>query len=223
VGESFERGFGFGGREGVVGRQVHRGAPCPGGTTAEERAPPIRRAGSASGGSTARFARSHATNGAHARARSVVRLLGETHAIDRRKIVGDGFPAVALVLADPEVPRGTAEREVLAAVVERVAVDHVVGVLLRQPVAELLPGGPAVSGARDEKAAVDGRAMRVGLAGDEPRGLAVALVGRDGEAEVHASLGVADLLPGDGSVVAVEHAAVVLLPDMVGIALAQRD
>src|SRR5439155_7696523 len=62
-----------------------------------------------------------------------------------------------------------------------------------------------------------------GLAGDYPRRAPVLLVHGDREAEVDPLVGMAHLAPGGRAVRAVEHAAVVLLPDVVGLALAADD
>ena len=60
--------------------------------------------------------------------------IDETDAIDRRQVVADVLPPLSLVLADEEIAGGAAERECSAVGidVEPVAIDDVVGVLLRQ-------------------------------------------------------------------------------------------
>src|SRR5690606_16774926 len=94
--------------------------------------------------------------------------LAEANRVDGRQVGGHGLPAVAAVVADVEVAGGAAEGERVAAVPEGVPVDDVVGVLLRQALAEIFPALAAVLRAGDEEAAVDGHAAIVGLAGDEP-------------------------------------------------------
>src|SRR5947207_2826567 len=58
----------------------------------------------------------------------------EPHRIDRRQRMRHAGPAVALVLAYPETPGRGAEGEPVAGDVERerMAIDHIVGVRLRQ-------------------------------------------------------------------------------------------
>src|SRR5262249_37791031 len=77
--------------------------------------------------------------------------LRKPHRIDRRQRVGHAGPAVALVLAHPESARGRAEREPIAWLIERerVAVDDVIGMGLRQPLAQDLEALAAIACARN--------------------------------------------------------------------------
>src|SRR5206468_19500 len=141
---------------------------------------------------------------------------GETDGVHRRQVVADAAPALAAILRNVHVAGGAAEAHPVAARVERVPVHHVVGVLLRQPLAERLPARPAVARAGDEQAAVDAHALVVRLGRHYPRGERIAIVGGDREAEVHRHLRAAHPLPAARAVVAGEHAAVVLLPEAIG-------
>ena len=97
----------------------------------------------------------------------------------------------------------------------------VAAALLRQPCAQLLPSLAAVLRSADEETSVDRHPLLVALSRDDPGGVSISFVDRDRETEVDAAFGLADLLPGRGSVSAVEHAAVVLLPNVIGLPLAQ--
>src|SRR5690606_41703391 len=80
--------------------------------------------------------------------------LAEPDRVDRREVVADRLPAIAAGFAHVEVAGSAAEGQRVAAVAERVPVDHVVRALPRQALAELLPAPPAVPGARDAQAAL---------------------------------------------------------------------
>src|SRR6516225_12301055 len=75
---------------------------------------------------------------------------GEAHGVDRRQRVRHAGPAVALVLAHPQAARGRAEGELFAALIERerVAIDDIVGVRLRQALGQDIEGLAAVARAR---------------------------------------------------------------------------
>src|SRR5690606_1527329 len=88
-------------------------------------------------------------------------LAREAHRVDWRQIVRKALPAVAAVFAHVEVARGATERQRVAVVVERVAIDIVERILLREPLAKLLPALAAIGRARDEEPAVDGHALVV--------------------------------------------------------------
>src|SRR5690606_41713878 len=74
----------------------------------------------------------------------------------------------------------------------------------------LLPPQISTLSLHDALPIFDGGAVVVALSGHEPRGAAVALIYRHREAEMHALLRAAHLLPVGCAVCAVEHAAVVL-------------
>src|SRR5262252_552287 len=77
---------------------------------------------------------------------------GEAHGVDRRQRVRHAGPAVALVLAHPQAARGRAEGEPFAGFIERerVAIDDIVGVLLRQALGQDIEGLAAVARARHD-------------------------------------------------------------------------
>src|SRR5262245_57940066 len=112
-------------------------------------------------------------------------LSPESHRIDRRQRVRHAGPAVALVLAHPQPASGRAEGEALARVVERqrVAVDHVIGMRLRQPLAQDVKALAAIAGARDHQLALARDALLVLDLRHEPRGIRIARMHCDGEAE----------------------------------------
>src|SRR5262245_60228639 len=107
------------------------------------------------------------------------------HRVDRRQRVGHAGPAVALVLAHPQPAGGRAEGEPLALPVERqrMAVDHVVGVRLRQAAGENIEALAAVAGAGDHQLAFARDALLVLDLGDEPRGVGLARMHRDRKPE----------------------------------------
>src|SRR5207244_3244907 len=109
--------------------------------------------------------------------------LGEPHRVDRREVVPEALPLLAPVRREEDVPRRRAEGERVALRVERVAVDEVVAILLREAVAEVLPRAAAVLGPADDEPPVDGVAVLVARGRDDPRRLRVARRGRDREAE----------------------------------------
>ena len=145
----------------------------------------------------------------------------EAHAVDRRQVVRDGRPALAAVLADVEVAGRACRRPGArrAVAVEGVAVDRR---RRRSPAAA--PRGAASSSCPPSsvRATNSPPSMVMRCMSDLPgttQAVAPSLgVRRDREAEVHARVGRADLAPGRRAVAAVEHAAVVLLPDVVGLA-----
>ena len=93
---------------------------------------------------------------------------------------------LAAILGDVDVAGGAAEADAVAARVERVAVDDVVGVLLRQPLAEASPSSRRRRVVRATKSPPSiAHALIVALAGTTHAVRGVALVGGDGEAEVH--------------------------------------
>ena len=138
----------------------------------------------------------------------------KAHAVDRRQIVGDGYPVVATILTDIEIARGAAKRDGVAADAQRMTIDDVVCVFLGQSLAELLPGIAAIFCAADKQSAADRHALLIGNARHDPGGLTIMVVRRDRKSEMNTLLWLTDLLPSLGAIRAVEHAAVVLLPDM---------
>src|SRR5262245_25582526 len=70
--------------------------------------------------------------------RGLLRLLSKPHRVDRRQRMRHAGPAVALVLADPQSSSRRAHGEAVSGLVERqrMAIDDIVGVLLRQPLAQ---------------------------------------------------------------------------------------
>src|SRR5438067_13227014 len=64
--------------------------------------------------------------------------LSKAHGVDRRQMRRQAAPAVARVFRDPQAAGGRADGEALARLVDReaVAVDEVVGMLLRQSAAQ---------------------------------------------------------------------------------------
>src|SRR5258707_1375419 len=68
--------------------------------------------------------------------------LPEPHRVDRRQVSTDDLPALAAVVTGPERAGGRAHDEPFAAFIhlKAMAVDQVIGVALRQALAEHLPG-----------------------------------------------------------------------------------
>src|SRR5262245_26140754 len=78
----------------------------------------------------------------------------DLHAVDRREGLEEAIPLLAAVAADPELAGGGADvkgRRLQIVDGHRVAQDGEVGVLLREPLREALPGAAAVGGAPDRR------------------------------------------------------------------------
>ena len=92
---------------------------------------------------------------------------------------------VALIVGDVHGARGGSECKRIAGRINRegVAIDDVVGVLLRQAVGERREGLTAVASARDHELAADGDTALVLDRGDEPRRFRLGRVDGDREAE----------------------------------------
>src|SRR5689334_2634934 len=98
----------------------------------------------------------------------------------------DQLPALAGIIARPQAARGRAHGEPDAGLVdvEGMAVDQVVSVLLRQTLAEGLPGLAAVLRASHGERAVARQPHLVLDRGHEPGGAGLARMRRDREAEI---------------------------------------
>src|SRR5205085_10222712 len=79
--------------------------------------------------------------------------LSKAHGVDRRQMRRQAAPAVARVFRDPQAAGGRADGEAVARLVDReaVAVDQVIGMLLRQPAAQHLERAAAIARARDDE------------------------------------------------------------------------
>src|SRR6516165_4443785 len=82
----------------------------------------------------------------------------------------DAGPAVALILADPEAPGRGPEGEPFTPRVERerMAVDDIVGMCLRQALGQDVEAFAAVARARDHEPALAWNALLILDLGDEP-------------------------------------------------------
>src|SRR6516162_2652357 len=126
-----------------------------------------------------------------ARRRAGARLRGsllsrdEAHGIDRRERVRNAGPAVALVLAHPNASGGGTEGQSFARLVEgkRMPVDDIVGMLLREALAQHVEALAAVARARDHELALARDAFLVLDLGDEPGGIRLARMHDHGESE----------------------------------------
>src|SRR5690349_10020077 len=98
----------------------------------------------------------------------------------------DRAPALALVLRYPQAPGGRADREALAGIVNRetVPVDEVVGVLLRQAVAQDGERFAAIARACYHQLRLERHAPLVLVRGHEPRRIGIARMHRDSETEL---------------------------------------
>src|SRR5690348_11133290 len=112
-------------------------------------------------------------------------MIREPHDRDRRKPCLGRAPAVAAILGNPQPAAGRAEGEPFAARIDRQRVPphQIVGVALRQPVAQYLETLAAVASARDDHLAVDRDAALVFDGRDKPRGVRIARMRHDGKAE----------------------------------------
>src|SRR5580765_1225706 len=110
--------------------------------------------GSAFSASSEPPGRAGASHSSHASASAISAIsaalaaaLSKAHGVDRRQVRREAAPAVARVLGDPQPAGGRAHRQALAGLVDRetMAVDEVVGVLLRQAAAQHLEALAAVA------------------------------------------------------------------------------
>src|SRR5512132_1919768 len=83
----------------------------------------------------------------------------------------------------PPVVEPKARRSPVSSSASRMAVDHVIGMRLRQPLAQCLEALAAVAGARDHQLALSRDAFLVLDLGHEPDGIRVARMHGDGEPE----------------------------------------
>ena len=151
--------------------------------------------------------------------------------IDLRQVGGDRPPGLALVAADPDLAaggargRGRADRRASAQKAWRLTVNQPcsAGKPPSCRVQLLPPSRVAID--RRPPARTDPRPDIRAVHGEHPGGVGVARVGHDGEADV-ADLcrhGLADPRPVDSRAVEAIDAAVVLLPDPVGVGGRERD
>src|SRR5579883_1824909 len=140
------------------------------------------------------------------------------HRPDRRQARLRHTPGIAAILGDPEAAARRAEGEALAAAIdiEGVAPDEVIGVVLRQAVAQHLEAAAAVARARDDDLAVHRNAALVLHRRDEPGRLGVARMGGDGEAEFRGP-DRRHLAPIGAAILRAEDAVVMLTPEDVGM------
>src|SRR5256885_16158209 len=99
--------------------------------------------------------------------------LSKAHGVDRWQMRRQAAPAVARVFRDPQAAGGRADREAVARLVDReaVAIDEIVGMLLRQPAAPNLERAGALARARDDGFGVEGDAPPVPVRRPEPGGV----------------------------------------------------
>jgi len=144
------------------------------------------------------------------------RELLEAHGVDGRQVAGDACPLVAPVVARPKGACRAPECEVLAACVdvERVAVNDVVRMRLRQAARQHLPRLARVARARDDHARVDGNAYRILARRHQPGGVAVVRVHGDGEAKDRGADAL-DVDPRSPAIVRPEDSVVVLRPEAI--------
>lgn len=149
--------------------------------------------------------------------------LRKPHAIDGRQIVSETLKRVAAIATQVEITGGATEGDGVFFNRKRMAIDHIVGVILRQTTTQLLPRLAAVFCARDKQPTIDSHALLVGDARHNPSSAALLVIGGDGEAKVHATLWSAHLRPGRAAIRAVENPAVVLLPHVLRVSGAALD
>src|SRR5215470_6829893 len=139
--------------------------------------------------------------------------LSKPDRIDRWQRVTDAGPVVALVLAHPESPGRRAECEPVARLVkrQRVTVDDIIGVRLRQSLRENVEVLAAVARARDDELAFARDALLVLDLGDKPGRVGLLGMYRDRKAE-HRRLDAFDLGEALAFVGGDEDAVVVLHP-----------
>lgn len=124
------------------------------------------------------------------------------------------LPTIPAVRAGPQPAGGAAEGEPIARFVHRqgMAVDQVVGMLLRQATAQHLERPAAIAGARHHQTPVHRDALLVLDRRHEPGGVGIVGVRRHREAEHRRSEGV-DRGPVAAAVGRTEHPVVVLAPE----------
>src|SRR5437763_10684838 len=112
--------------------------------------------------------------------------LSKAHGVDRWQMRRQAAPAVARVFRDPQAAGGRADREPVARLVDReaVAIDEIVGMLLRQPAAQNLERAAAIARARDDEYGVERDAPLDLVRRHEPGGVGVLGMHRGGDAEL---------------------------------------
>src|SRR6185295_17654596 len=138
----------------------------------------------------------------------------ESHGVHRRQIRSNGLPGIAAVVTDPDRTRGGAECQTLAGLIDiqTMAVDQVVGVLLRQALPQRLECLAAVAGPIDHNAAIGRAAFLVLECRHEPRGVRSLRMDGHGKSE-HRRFYIRDLRPRRGAVCGLEYAIVMLNPE----------
>ncbi len=109
----------------------------------------------------------------------------EPQTIHRGQFGAEACPAVATVLANPDAAGGAAKgkRAAIRADIETVAENEMIGVLLRQADAKLLPGFSSIAGTHDAERAVAGHAEFVLDPWHKPRGSRVERMDYNGKAK----------------------------------------
>src|SRR6185295_911250 len=80
----------------------------------------------------------------------------KTHTINRRQMRGDWLPRIAAVFRNPQTAGGRADCQLLAIAVDihAVAIDQIVGRLVRQTAMQRLEGLPAVACSVDDETTI---------------------------------------------------------------------
>lgn len=130
---------------------------------------------------------------------------------------GEIIPGITLIAAMPEGAGGGAEGQLISIWrdLQRVAIDEVVGMFLRQAIGAGGESFPAIARAGDDEFAVDRDAQFVFYRRYKPRGAGILRVNRYGETKSRRS-DVFNFMPASEIVGGLENTVVVLGPEMVG-------
>src|SRR5581483_2000079 len=147
--------------------------------------------------------------------------LSKPHCVDRWKVCVDYLPIVALVFSNPQASccRTHHKRISSRIYIERMSIDQIISVLLRQSIAQHIECLATIAGARHNDLSVDRESLLVLNCRDKPCGVGIVWMDRDRKAK-YRRRNISQLLPGVSSVSRAENPIVVLSPEYRWIVLA---